>query len=100
MVGHGIVRIELNGPLEFAVSAGPVSIIEILGVGQRDMRFGKGLIDFQRLDSGRLGFGKHLIWRLVSSSLGTSEKIVSVGNTTVGQSEVGILFDRLLKVLK
>ena len=48
----------------------------------------------------RFALGKHFIRRHVSPGLRATDKIVGVGQTTVGQGEVWISFNRLLKILE
>src|SRR5712692_1291314 len=100
MVSLGIVGIELNGSFVFALSSRKVSVVKILNMGQRNVRFGKGLIDFQSLERGGLRFWQHLIWRHASSCLWHPQKSVTVGQTAVSQGEVRIFFYSLLKILE
>ena len=64
------------------------------------MRFGEGVIDFQRLERGSLRFWHRLIWRHSSHRVRSSQKIVSVSQPAVSEGEIRISFYRLLKILE
>src|SRR5713226_1782499 len=95
-----IIRIQLDGALEFALGAGPVTIVVVLNVSQRDMRFGESSIDLYGLQRRGFSLWHRLVWRCGSSSIRRAQEIISVGQATVSQRERGIFFYRLLKVFE
>src|SRR5438270_4697323 len=95
-----IIGVQLDRPFEFTFSTGPVTIVIILNVSQRNMRFGKCLIELDCLQRGLLPFWQRLTWRHRSARVRSSQEIISVGQATVSQREVRIFLNCLLKTVK
>src|SRR5438309_1310708 len=95
-----IVGIQLYRSFEFALGAGPVAIVIVLNVSQRDMRFGETCIDRYGFQRCGLGLWQRLVWRYGAASIRRAQKIISVGQAAVSQRERWIFFDRLLKVFE
>src|SRR5437870_11526203 len=95
-----IIGVQLDRPFEFTFSTGPVTIVIVLDMGQRNMRFGKCLIELDCLQRGLLPFWQRLIWRHHSSRVRGSQEIIGIGHPAVSEREGWILFDSLLKTLK
>ena len=95
-----IIGIEFKGPFIFALGSRPVAVVIIIDMGQRNVSFGKCVIDFQGLERGGLGFWHRLIRRHASDRVRGRQKIVSVSQTAVRQREVRISFYRLLKIFE
>src|SRR5438876_5768351 len=95
-----IIRIQLNRTLEFALGGGPVTIVVVLNVSQRDMRFGETCIDLYGFQRCGLGLWQRFVWRYGAASIRRAKEIISVGQATVSQRERRIFFYRLLKVFE
>src|SRR5205807_3781853 len=95
-----IIRIQLNRTLEFALGGGPVTIVVVLNVSQRDMRFGETCIDLYGFQRCGLGLWQRFVWRYGAAGIRRAQQIISVGQPTVSQRERWIFFYRLLKVFE
>src|SRR5438270_3215029 len=99
-MGLRIIRIQLDRALEFPLSPGPVAIVIILNVSQRDMRFGEAFIDLYGFQRCCLGLWQRLVWRYGAAGIRRAQQIISVGQAAVSQRERGIFSYRLLKVFE
>src|SRR5437762_9966799 len=95
-----IVGIQLDRAFEFALGAGPDTIVVVLNVSQRDMRFGESSIDLYGFQRRGLRLWQRLVWRCRSAGIWRPQQIISVCQSTVSQRERGVLFYRLLKVFE
>src|SRR5262249_47892252 len=90
------MRVEFDGPLEFALARLPIPIEPDQRGGQRGVRFGQSLVQGQSLYSGGLrarhyGFGRR---RAVDA-----DQAITIGQSGIRQSVSVIEFDRLLEAL-
>src|SRR5438874_11826362 len=95
-----IIGVQHDRSFEFTFSTGPVTIVVVLNMSQRNMRFGKCPIELDCLQRGLLPFWQRLIWRHRSSRVRRCQKIISIGQATVSKREGWILFYRLLKIFE
>src|SRR5438270_4509716 len=95
-----IIRIQLDGAFEFALSAGPVTIVIVLNVGQRYVRFGETCIEFYGFQRGGLGLWQRFVWRYGAASIRRAQQIIGVGQAAVSQREVRIFLYCLLKIVE
>src|SRR2546429_3678199 len=100
MMSLRIIRIQLDRALEFAFSAGPVTIVIVFDVSQRYVRFGEACIEFDGFQRGGPGLWQRFVWRYGAASVRRAQKIISIGQATVSESERRIFFYRLLKVFE
>ena len=96
VIGRRIVRVELDGSLEFPFGAGPVPLIRRKNPCQRGVSLSQGVVDLQCLRGRSLGLWHTLSRRL---QLMAGEDPVAVGQADVGQSVTGVLLNRLLEVV-
>src|SRR2546422_4780187 len=96
----GIIRVQLDGPLKFTLGDGPVTVVIICDVSERDMRLGQTGIDFYSFQRGDLCLWHRLVWSQHSSSIRGAQEIISVSYAAVSEREVRIFFNRLLIILK
>jgi hypothetical protein len=63
------VGVEFQSTAEFTLRARPVPVEVELDVSQRCMSFGKRIVEFERLGSGRFCFRHYLEWSLQNRAL-------------------------------
>src|SRR6266852_137351 len=95
-VGARIAWIELDGSLEFSLGAWPVPVIVGLDECQRGVGFGKGIVQFQRLQSGLPGSRIAFLWW---NKTVICLSIVAFGQACIGERVSRVFCDRLLKVI-
>src|SRR5439155_1504819 len=100
MMSLAILRIQLDGALDFAFSAGPVTIVVVFDVSQRYVRFGEAGIEFYGFQRGGLGLWQRFVWRYGAASIRRAQQIIGVGQAAVSQREVRIFLYCLLKVVE
>src|SRR5437667_3589093 len=99
-MGLRIIWIQLDRAFEFALGAGPVTIVIVFNVSQRHMRFGESSIDLYGFQRRGLRLWQRLVWRCHSAGIWRAQQIISVCQSTVSQRERGVLFYRLLKIFE
>src|SRR5438309_1472325 len=95
-----IIRIQLDRALEFAFSGGPVAVVIIPDVSERDMRLGEAFIDLYGFLCCGFCFWHDLVWPQRSSRIRSTQKIIRIGHAAVSKREGWILFYRLLKIFE
>src|SRR6266852_6498769 len=95
-----IIRIQLDRALEFAFSGGPVAVVIIPDVSERDMRLGEAFIDLYGFLCCGFCFWHDLVWPQRSARIRSTQKIISIGHAAVSQRKGWILCYRLLIILK
>src|SRR5437667_7605092 len=99
-MGLRIIWIQLDRAFEFALGAGPATIVIVFNVSQRHMRFRESSIDLYGFQRRGLRFWQRFVWRCRPASIRRAQKIISIGQATVSESERRIFFYRLLKVFE
>src|SRR5215475_9931606 len=90
----GRVRAQLDGALELRFRSRPVPVKVLSNQSERNMSFGKAVIDFDALHGRRLRTLPHLLGRYIPRS---SHEGISVRQSGIGLRVGGILFDGLTK---
>src|SRR5438876_2302524 len=99
-MGLRIIWIQLDRAFEFALGAGPVTIVIVFNVSQRHMRFGESSIDLYGFQRRGLRLWQRLVWRCHSAGIWRAQQIISICQSTVSQRERGVLFYRPLKIFE
>jgi hypothetical protein len=90
-------RVEVNGPLVFPFSAGPVPLVPFFDVGQRDVSIGKLLVERQRFH-GRLLRFRHGLFRGHQVDARSLKLPVGVGQSGIGLRVARVFGNGLLEI--
>src|SRR5258706_9387727 len=99
LMSQHIIWVEFNRALELAFCGRPVAIIVIRDVSERDVRLRQCTIDRNRFQCRSLTFRQRVAWWKCSTGILRPLENVTICQAAIGQCEIWILFDRLIKVL-
>ena len=94
-VSDGAAGINLDGALKVALGRGPVMVKLERNVGETDVRLGERRIEFKRFEGVGFGFIENFRGSEIAS-IGAHEP--DIGETGIGEGEVGIFFESKLEV--
>src|SRR5260221_6939685 len=99
LMSQHIIWVEFNRALELAFCRRPVAIIVIRDVSERDVGLRQCTVDRNRFQCRSLTFRQRVARWKCSTGILRPLEYVTVCQAAIGQCEIWILFDRLIKVL-